>query len=753
MNALYDLVDPADCPSTIRERRNLLNNIIHTSTSILPKGRESKRLTAITGQRHRRSTEVVLAKILIVDDRATDREFLEVILDYAGHTVYSASDGEVALRVARAENPNLAIVDIVMPTMDGLEFVRRLRSVPKLASTRIIFYTAGYLGKEAMHLAEIGRVDKVLLKPAEPETILAAVDEALGTQSGHSSASLRSIEQTGKDGLLGMTLHRTQRELESLSQRFAMIVQFARDSTAVVNPRTLVDRLGSAARSIVGAKYAVMGLFNGDGQRFVHVSASGISAEKRLPFPFPDAKSGLYGELLAGGSPIRRRVPGMDPQEFGLPEDSDRISSVLAIPIAGQHHSVGVISLLNKIGAEEFSDEEATVAETMVAQVSVAYENARLIQETDQRLSHLNTLRAIDLAISASTDRGLTLSVILDHIVTHLRVSAAAILLVDRGTDELVTAAVRGLRSHGAARRRVKIGTNYAGVAAQERRSIVIKNTAALAPGEAAPPKFGDEQFQAYVVLPLVAKGRTLGVLEIFNRDPLERDEEWYDFLTALADQTAVALEDAELFGALKKEGSGLSFVVDSVIEGVVRALDVRNMQPDEETSRATNLTVELAKSAGCSAQELEHIRRGAMLHDIGTLGVPEAILTKPGPLNDVELAIVKRHPQLAYEWLKPIAFLRNALDIPYCHHEKWDGSGYPHGIKREAIPQAARLFAVVDVWDSLTSKRPYRAAWSVDRASAHVKSLSGSHLDPRAVELFFTLMTPERLRQMKCPQ
>ena len=140
---------------------------------------------------------------------------------------------------------------------------------------------------------------------------------------------------------------------------------------------------------------------------------------------------------------------------------------------------------------------------------------------------------------------------------------------------------------------------------------------------------------------------------------------------------------------------------------------------------------------------ELLQVRRGSLLHDMGKLGVPDHILHKPGSLTDEEWAVMKKHPQLAHDMLYPIEYLRPALEIPYCHHEKWDGTGYPRGMKGDDIPVSARLFAIVDVWDALTSDRPYRSAWTKEKALAHIKEQSGKHFDPAVVDLFLKITTP----------
>ena len=148
-------------------------------------------------------------------------------------------------------------------------------------------------------------------------------------------------------------------------------------------------------------------------------------------------------------------------------------------------------------------------------------------------------------------------------------------------------------------------------------------------------------------------------------------------------------------------------------------------------------MTIKLAEFLGIQGEELSSIRRGALLHDIGKLGIPDSILLKSDKLNENEWSLMKQHPQLAYEMLYPIEYLRPALDIPQCHHEKWDGTGYPRGLKGEEIPLAARIFAVVDVWDALTSDRPYRMAWDRDRTLSYVLEQSGKHFDPKVVEIF----------------
>src|ERR1700730_13296517 len=197
-----------------------------------------------------------MARVLVIDDRPTDREFLQMLLGFVGHTVVAAGDGEEGLRIAHEQPPDLAIVDIVMPTMDGLEFVNRLRANPQLAKTKIIFYSASYLRTEAEKLAIAGGVQRVLQKPAEPEAILKSVNEVLGVV--RPAQPMPKLDVPDHQALLTVTLHKTERELESISQRLAVLVDLAREFATVTDPDRLLERLGSAARSVVGARFAVV---------------------------------------------------------------------------------------------------------------------------------------------------------------------------------------------------------------------------------------------------------------------------------------------------------------------------------------------------------------------------------------------------------------------------------------------------------------------------------------------------------------
>jgi putative nucleotidyltransferase with HDIG domain len=249
-----------------------------------------------------------------------------------------------------------------------------------------------------------------------------------------------------------------------------------------------------------------------------------------------------------------------------------------------------------------------------------------------------------------------------------------------------------------------------------------------------------NDGFVSYQAAPLIAKGQLQGILEIFNRNPIEVNEEQTGFLETLATQAAIAIDNSQLFSNLQRSNFELEMAYDATIEGWSRALELRDQETEGHTLRVTDMTLRLAQAVGIRSGELANIRRGALLHDIGKMGVPDRILLKSGKLDEGEWKIMRQHTVYAFEMLWPIDFLRPAIDIPHCHHERWDGTGYPRMLSGEQIPLSARVFAVADVWDALTSDRPYRPAWTHEQAFDYITTNAGKHFDPRVVEKFIEL-------------
>jgi PAS domain S-box-containing protein/putative nucleotidyltransferase with HDIG domain len=367
-------------------------------------------------------------------------------------------------------------------------------------------------------------------------------------------------------------------------------------------------------------------------------------------------------------------------------------------------------------------------------------ERSRAVDRIRRQLEHLTAMSAIDRVIAANFDLKLSLSQILTHVTTELGMDAADILILNSNTQMLEFCVEHGFRTKAAKKAPIHLGEGYAGRAALDRRLVQFSNLLDDPEYALSATHWKDEEFACYYGVPLISKGQVRGVLEVFRRTALEPDAEWFDFLNALAGQTAIAIENSTLFVSLERSNLELSMAYDATIEGWSHALDLRDKETEGHTQRVTEMTAKLARAFGLSDEELVQVRWGALLHDIGKMGVPDGILHKPGSLTDEEWVAMRRHPVFAYEMLSPIRYLRLALDIPYCHHEKWDGTGYPRGLKGAQIPLIARIFAVVDVWDALRSDRPYRAAWIEEKVREYILTSSGTHFDPKVVEVFMQM-------------
>ena len=355
-------------------------------------------------------------------------------------------------------------------------------------------------------------------------------------------------------------------------------------------------------------------------------------------------------------------------------------------------------------------------------------------KKIQRHLEHLTALVEIDRAINFSFDLNLSLTTLLTHLIVQLGVDAADVLLFNPKSQMLEYVAGRGFHTKTVEQAHQPLGEGYAGRAAQERSIVHIPDLAKEHDNFLQKIILAGEDFGSYCVVPLIAKEQLMGVLEVFQRAGLVHNEEWLGFLKALASQAAIAIDNATLFDNLQHSNTELAQAYDATIEGWSRALELRDNVTEGHTQRVAVLTVKLARLFGLSDAELVQVRWGALLHDIGKVGIPDGILFKHDILTESEKVVMHRHPVFAYELLSPIRYLRLALDIPYGHHEKWDGTGYPLGLKGKQIPLAARIFAVVDVWDALRTDRLYRTSWSVEKVREHLRSLAGTHFDPHVV-------------------
>ena len=384
--------------------------------------------------------------------------------------------------------------------------------------------------------------------------------------------------------------------------------------------------------------------------------------------------------------------------------------------------------------------EHFVAAKRDVTEQALARENIRVLnRDLHTQVQRLTTLRRIDTAITAGTDLRSAAGTFLEAAREGLGIDVAAAYVAAADGSELELLEARGA-SFPAAARRLSADASVVGRAILDGTPYLARGRpqieGALGADAGAPPL----PLELLAAAPMYARGGLRGGLVVAHRSPLEVGPDWLEFLVTVATQGAILIDNAALVADLAASNQELRAAYDATIEGWSRALDLRDKETEGHSRRVTELSLRLARAMGRPEEELVHIRRGALLHDIGKMGVPDAILQKPGALTDEEWARMRQHTIFAADLLAPIHFLKPALAIPAAHHERWDGSGYPMGLSGEAIPLAARIFAVADVYDALTSDRPYRPAWSHDEAIAHIRKETGGHFDPAVVDAFLAL-------------
>ena len=390
--------------------------------------------------------------------------------------------------------------------------------------------------------------------------------------------------------------------------------------------------------------------------------------------------------------------------------------------------------------------------------VSTAIQDLTRVSKTVQKLedginshlqvrqSQLGALMGVGRTINSSLGLERVLEEVMDTLIALMR-AERGFLMLREPNGELMVSMARGIAHNNVDQEILKVSNSIMRKVAASGESILTTNAQ-------QDPRFENQisvaayQLRSILCAPLKIKNDLIGVIYVDNRAHagIFRESD-LALINAFADQAAVAIDNARLFENLKKtnfqlEAANLELQVayEATLNGWVRALDMRDKETEGHTQRVTVLTQKLARSMGIDDDEMVHVTRGALLHDIGKMAIPDGILLKPGPLTDDERKLIQKHPVYAYEMLNPIEFLRSAIDIPYCHHEKWDGTGYPRGLKGEDIPFAARIFPVIDVWDALTSDRPYRKGLPQNVVLEHIQADSGKHFDPCVVNAFMEM-------------
>ncbi|GAP07799.1 protein containig PAS domain S-box [Anaerolinea thermolimosa] len=529
-------------------------------------------------------------------------------------------------------------------------------------------------------------------------------------------------------------------------RRQEALAMLGRELAALRDPALIARTALRALEPMIGCAYFAVALINHEPRalQILYAALEGVELDVRL-YPLLELDQNRPGSICAQVIEARKPLIFTDPLSIQnglvglLNSQGEEMRSACCLPMMAEDRVIGLVELQSP-KEEEYQPEDLEWLSVAVNQVGLSIQNAILFAREQQRVSELMALQKIDSAVVAHLSPQQTLEILLDQVVGTLRVDAAAILRYNPVSQALEYAHGRGFRTP-------VIETTCLPLQSEQVMQTVLRRRILHGRELRGGTDFfkqgvwAGEGFNNYLAVPLVSGARLIGVCELYHRESFHADADWLRMLETLAGQAALVVEHLQIFQDLQRLNADLLKAYDDTIAGWSQAMDLRDKETENHTRRVTELTVRLARELGMSEEQIQHVRRGALLHDIGKLGVPDAILSKVDALTAEEWEVMRRHPQMAYEMLYPIEYLRPALDIPYCHHEKWDGSGYPSGLKGEEIPLAARMFTLADVYDALTSDRPYRKAWSRPRALNYLREQAGKHFDPRLVEVFFSLL------------
>lgn len=767
--------------------------------------------------------------VLTIEDEKSVRDSFRLYLEDYDYVVLEAENGREGLELFERDKPDLVLLDLRMPEVDGLDVLSTVRELSP--DTPVIVVSGAGMIKDAVKALQLGAWD-YLLKPIEDLSILRhSVEVAL--ERARLIQENRAYQEHLEKEVAKRTaaLKQTAELLQESEEKYRLLVENANEAIFVAqdgmikffNPKTIeissysreeldskpfaeiihpddremvvksylkrlqgedlphvysfriIDKRGDTIWVEINAimitwegKPATLNFLSDTTER---VQAEYMLRESEAKFRniVESSPMGMHMYLLEeagklvfiGANPAADRILGVDNKQFmgkTIEEAFPTLTETEVPEVYRKAAAEGISWSTEQINYEENQISGAyevyafqTSPGRMVALFLDITDRKQAEEKINRQVEQLEALHTIDGAIASNVELNYILEVLVKQIKTQLTVDATSILLHEIPTQTLVCAAGDGFYTQNFQGTRIRIGTDYAGRVALDRRTIHIPDLSEIDPSlKDFSASITEENFVTYFGVPLIAKGELKGVLQLFHRHAIEPDQDWWGFLDILARQSAIAIDNATLFDNLQRSNLEITLAYDSTLEGWARGLELRDKETEGHSQRVTELTFNLARAIGVPKDKLIYVRRGALLHDIGKMGIPDAILQKPGPLSSDEWEIMHQHPVYAFELLSSVSYLSPALEIPYCHHEKWDGNGYPRGLRGEHIPLAARVFAVVDVWDALLSARSYREAWSEEQTLEYLQDQSGKHFDPQVVEAFMKIVEDKTMNQFR---
>ena len=524
-------------------------------------------------------------------------------------------------------------------------------------------------------------------------------------------------------------------------------------SASILSP-SLLQKLGHAYRSMSELDLALFSILKGMQNSLKSESISiwllnesetelecthtvGAHASKMLgatmrakKFLTTHLKKGMFENLLPAEW-LDAKAPLF---HFNLPA-----KQIIAVPLTARDKLMGVLIVSNKVGKSAFTRADRNLTHTLTTDIAIAIQNTQLYERQHQINERQKLLNQISQHLHQTIDLDELIPSIFTEVNKAIKAEAQSIWLVDEEKGIIKCRYATGPESEMLKGFAVSLtAQSVVGTSVSKKKSIIIKDAQKDRRRARSADEWTGFVTRSLMTVPLVLKDKSIGAIQAVNkRGGRLFNQEDLNLFRAIADSAALAVNNAQLVAELQNS-------YDLTLDALSAALDLRDRETEGHSRRVVEYTARLANEIGLDKDIIKNIRRGALIHDIGKIGVPDAVLHKPGPLNEEETKIIQRHPEAGYKMLAGIPYLREEIQIVLGHQEKWNGTGYPYGLHGEEITLGARLFMIADTFDALTSDRPYRQGRSYEAARQIIEQETGKQFDPQAVAAFLAVPAEE---------
>jgi len=534
-----------------------------------------------------------------------------------------------------------------------------------------------------------------------------------------------------------------QRRNEEIAGLYQTALEVAEEFAGQDEVQPLLERIVERATALLEGDGGGLYLTNPDGDSLTCVVSYRTPADYRGVTL--QRGEGAAGKVLETGEPLIIDDYRTWPGRAAIYEADRPFRSVISVPLKWAEQVLGVLHVLDQSGTRRFNRNDLRLLEMFACYATIALTNTRQLQAARQRAKELETLHRVALEITSNLELSNLLKNIVQHAATLLGAKGGGVYLYDPEREELeLVVSYNQHRDYTGYR--LRLGEGLSGKVIAQRRPIVVDDYRTW-PERA--PQYADAPFTAVIGVPLQVGNRILGVLNITDESEGRTFNANDVYLATLfAAHAAIAVENAKLYDKVRRQSQELAEVLkqlqesyDQTLAALCTALDLRDQETEGHSRRVAELACAIAREMGLSEEKLTSLFRGGLLHDVGKIGIPDAVLHKPDPLTEEEWRLMRQHPLLGARILRDIDFLDQAVDVVLFHQERYDGRGYPYGLRGSEIPLLARIFAVADAYDAMTSHRPYRRAMDHEEATAEILRNSGTQFDPQVVQAFLQVM------------